>query len=416
MNEQAPIQVAGRHGASSVSSIELKPSERSTRIRYAIRDIMLLAEQAKAAGKELVRLNIGDPILYDFQTPRHIIEATYRAMLAGHNGYAPSLGVEEAVEAIRREANSRGVRNIQEIFVTSGVSEGIEVSMAALLDPGDNMLIPAPGYPLYEATLAKLGCMPVYYHLDEANAWQPDVGEMAKLVNSRTRGIVVMNPNNPTGAICRKELLKEILNLAARHGLVAVSDEIYDKLLFDESEYVPLASLAPDQPVVTFNGLSKAYLVPGFRTGWGILSGHEQEVAAYREAIAKMLRVRLCSNQPSQFAVRPALEGDQSHIALMVEKLKKRRDLAMSLLTSIPNVSCFTPQAAFYAFPRLEISRTDQEFVADLIRQTGVIVVPGSGFGQQPGTKHFRMVFLPPEETLRKAIGRISDFARNWNQ
>jgi alanine-synthesizing transaminase len=412
MSEQVRDRVTEQEMESSVA---VRPSERSRRIRYAIRDIMLLAEQAQAAGKELVRLNIGDPILYDFKTPRHIIEATYQAMLAGHNGYAPSLGVEEAVEAIRREATRNGIRDIQDIFITSGVSEGIEVSMAALLDPGDNMLIPAPGYPLYEATLAKLGCEPVYYYLDEANGWQPDPDEISKLVNQRTRGLVVMNPNNPTGSIIQGRLLKEILNVAARHGLVTFSDEIYDKLLFETSEYVPLASLATGQPVVTFNGLSKAYLVPGFRTGWGILSGQESEVAEYREAIAKLLRVRLCSNQPSQYAVKPALEGDQSHIAATVTKLKARRDVAMSLLNSIPKVSCFTPQAAFYAFPKLDISRTDQEFVADLIRQTGVIVVPGSGFGQRAGTKHFRMVFLPPEETLGQAISRIGEFARNWS-
>ena len=185
MKEQTPTRDAGQREAAVCASPEVRPSERSTRIHYAIRDIMLLAQQAEAAGKELVRLNIGDPILYDFQTPRHMIEAVYKAMLDGHNGYGPSSGVEEAVEAVRREASRRGLRNIQEIFITSGVSEGIDVSMAALLDPGDNMLIPAPGYPLYEATLAKLGCEPLVYHLDESNGWQPDVGEIARLINPR---------------------------------------------------------------------------------------------------------------------------------------------------------------------------------------------------------------------------------------
>ncbi len=409
--EQEPL--ATRRSPRAASA-EVRPSERSTRVRYAIRDIMVLAEQAKAAGKELLYLNIGDPVLYDFQTPRHMIEAVYQAMLAGHNGYGPSSGIEEAVAAVRSEAIRRGLRNIQEIFLTSGVSEGIDVSMAALLDPGDNMLIPAPGYPLYEATLTKLGCQSLFYHLDEANGWQPDVDQIARLINNRTRGIVVMNPNNPTGAICHREVLKGILDLAARHGLLAISDEIYDKLLFEPQEYAPLATLGPDQPVLTFNGVSKAYLAPGFRVGWGILTGQKQEVADYGEAIAKMLRVRLCSNQPSQFSVKAALEGDQSHIPVVVEKLRKRRDLVTATLNAIPGISCFTPQAAFYAFPRMEISRSDQEFVAGLIRETGVIVVPGSGFGQQPGTKHFRMVFLPPEDILRKAITRIGEFARVW--
>ena len=237
---------------------------------------------------------------------------------------------------------------------------------------------------------------------------------IARRINEKTRALVVANPNNPTGAVCRRETLSGILALAARHGLVIFSDEIYNKLLLDPLECVSIASLAPDLPVVTFNGLSKAYLVPGFRIGWGILSGEERSVAGYREAIAKMLRVRLSANHPAQFAVRPALEGNQEHIADMVEKLRRRRDRAVSLLNSFPNVRCFSPQAAFYAFPRLEIGRSDWEFVLDLIRETGVMVVPGAGFGESPGTRHFRLVFLPPEKTLQEAIERIGSFARNW--
>ncbi len=414
MKDQVETSRIAQHGTPSCASAEIKPSERSTRIRYAIRDIMIVADEAKAAGKDMLYLNIGDPVLYDFRTPAHVIEATHQAMLAGHNGYAPSSGVEEARVAIHSEAARKGIRNIQDVFVTSGVSEGIEISIAALIDPGDNLLIPAPGYPLYEATLVKLGCEAIFYHLDERNGWQPDPDEIARLINGRTRGIVIMNPNNPTGAICHREELTAVLELAARHGLLAISDEIYDKLLFDPREFATLASLSPEQPVVTFNGISKAYLAPGFRVGWGILSGDEHAVAAYREAINKMLRVRLCANHPAQYAIRPALEGDQSHIPMVVEKLKRRRDLVVSLLNSVPNIHCFEPQAAFYAFPRLDIARSDSEFVADLIRQTGVVVVPGSGFGQQPGTNHFRLVFLPPEEMLEKAIHRIDGFARRW--
>lgn len=414
MKEQRQAVDTGRQGTRVATSIAIKPSERSANVHYAIRDIMVLADEAKAAGKELLSLNIGNPNAYDFYTPAHIIEATHQAMLAGHNGYAPSEGVEEALDAIRREAARRGISNVQDVFVTSGVSEGIEIAIAALMDTGDNLLIPAPGYPLYEATLAKLGLEGVYYHLDESNGWQPDVNEIARLINDRTRGIVLINPNNPTGAIFHRDVLRAILDLAGRRGLLPISDEIYDKLLFDPQEYVPLASLSPDQPVLTFNGLSKAYVVPGFRIGWGILTGQEQEVAEYREAMAKMLRVRLCASHPAQFAIRPALDGDQGHIPAMVEKLRQRRDLIVSLLNSFSNIRCFPPQGAFYAFPRLEITRSDQEFVAALIRETGVVVVPGSGFGQQPGTKHFRIVFLPPEETLRQAITRIGAFAKGW--
>ncbi|MBI4463615.1 MAG: aminotransferase class I/II-fold pyridoxal phosphate-dependent enzyme [Acidobacteria bacterium] len=397
------------------ASLEVRPSERSANIRYAIRDILNLAQEAQAAGKELLPLNIGDPLLFDFRTPRHIIEATYQAMLAGRNGYAPSAGVEEAIEAVRREASSLGMRNIQDVFITSGVSEGIEIAFAALLNTGENILIPSPGYPLFEATLAKLGFEAIPYYLDETNGWQPDLSQMARLINGRTRAIVVINPNNPTGAVCHRERLRGILDLAARHGLLTFSDETYSKLLLDPLEHVPLASLISEQPVVTFNGLTKAYLVPGFRVGWGILSGDERNVADYREAIAKMLRVRLCANHPAQFAIRPALEGNQGHIPEMVAKLRRRRELIVSLLNSVPNIRCSSPQAAFYAFPRLEISRSDQEFVADLIRQTGVLVVPGTGFGQQPGSKHFRLVFLPAEETLEKALNLIGAFARKWH-
>ena len=404
----------GQQDAGAAASFDVRPSQRAMGVRYAIRDIVVLAEQAKAAGKELLNLNIGDPLLYDFQTPRHIIEATYQAMLSGHNGYASSAGVPEALEAIRNEAARLGYRNIQDIFITSGVSEGIEVATAALLDAGENLLIPAPGYPLYEATLAKLGFEAVYYHLDESNGWQPDVDQIARLINSRTRGIAVLNPNNPTGAIIPRDTLKAILDLAAHHGLVVISDEIYSKLIFEPDAYVPIATLSPEQPVLTFNGMSKAYLVPGFRIGWGILTGQERHVGEYREAIAKMLRVRLCASHPAQFAIKPALEGDQSHIPVVVEKLRRRRDMIVPLLNSFSKIHCFQPQAAFYAFPRLEISRPDNEFVADLIRQTGVIVVPGTGFGQPPGTKHFRLVFLPPEDTLQRAAHLIGDFAGSW--
>ncbi|MBI4478609.1 MAG: aminotransferase class I/II-fold pyridoxal phosphate-dependent enzyme [Acidobacteria bacterium] len=392
----------------------MKPSERSRHVRYAIRDILEVSQQAKAAGKQLLYLNIGDPSLFDFPTPPHVIEAIYQAMQAGYNGYAPSLGTEEAIEAIRAEAARQGIQNVQEVFVTSGVSEGIDVALAALLNAGENLLIPSPGYPLYDATLAKHGFEANPYYLDENNEWQPDLDDIARRINDKTRGIVVIHPNNPTGTICRRETMAGILELAARHGLVVFSDEIYNKLLLDPVEYVSLASLAPEHPVMTLNGLSKGYLAPGFRMAWGILSGEERSVADYREAIAKMLRARLSANHPTQYAIRPALEGNQDHIVQTVEKLRRRRDLTVSLLNSIPGIHCVSPQAAFYAFPRLEIAQSDTEFVFQLIRETGVVVVPGAGFGQPPGTKHFRIVFLPPEEVLREALERIREFVGKW--
>ena len=393
---------------------EIRPSARCARVRYAIRDVMVVAQQAREAGKKLIPLNIGDPLQFDFPTPPHIIEAVYAAMRAGRNGYAPSLGTEEAVGAIQAEATGQGIRNIQEIFVTSGVSEAIDAALVSLLDPGENLLLPSPGYPLYEAVLTKLGCESVPYSLDESNGWHPDLDDMARRINTKTRGIVVINPNNPTGAVYSKETLHGILELAARHGLVVFADEIYNKLLLDPVEFTSIASLTPELPVVTFNGLSKAYLVPGFRIGWGIVSGDSRSVAQYKEVLARMLRARLSASHPAQCAIRPALEDSQEHLPRVIEKLRRRRDLTVSILNSVPGIHCVSPRAAFYAFPRLDISRSDTEFVLDLIRETGVIVVPGEGFGQAPGSHHFRLVFLPPEDTLRKALEQIGDFSRKW--
>ncbi len=396
-------------------SRRVKPSERTERMHYAIRDVLLVADQASATGKKLVNLNIGDPLLYDFETPPHMIEAIYHAMRTGHNGYAESKGVPEAIEAIREDAHRSGIVNIQEIFIHSGVSEGIDMAVAALVDPGDNVLIPSPGYPLYDTVLAKLGTEAVFYRMDESNGWQPDLDDIASHINNRTRAIVVINPNNPTGAVYSKESLLGILELASRHGLVVFSDEIYSKLLLDPVEFTPIASLAPELPIITFSGLSKAYLAPGFRTGWAIISGNRNDLAGYTEGIARMLRARLCSSNPMQFAIEPALVGDQGHIPRMVEKLRSRRDRMMKIFESFSRIHCVAPQAAFYAFPRLDIPRTDTEFVRDLIMETGVIIVPGSGFDQAPGTRHIRLVFLPPEQLLDQALPRIGHFAETWS-
>lgn len=406
------------------TSHEIRPSKRTEQIRYAIRDVMLIAAEAQAAGKKLLSLNIGDPLLYDFPTPPHIIEAVHRAMRDGHNGYAPSEGIAEAIDAIRAEAERDGIRNVQDVFTNAGVSEGIQIAVAALTDPGENILIPSPGYPLYDAALVSMGAEGVHYRLDESNGWQPDLDDMARAINSKTRGIVVINPNNPTGAVYSEKTLRGILELASRHGLVVFADEIYSKMILDGAPFKAMASLTSDVPIITFNGMSKGYLVPGFRVGWGIVSGPKKDVAHYCEAIQKLMRARLCAPHPAQFAIKPALEGDQSHIPVVQAKLRRRRDLTVSILNSFPQISCVAPQAAFYAFPKLKIARPDAEFVRDLILQTGVIVVQGSGFG--PATPdasssaydaaagHFRVVFLPQEDTLEKALRLIAEFASKY--
>jgi alanine-synthesizing transaminase len=276
------------------------------------------------------------------------------------------------------------------------------------------VLIPSPGYPLYGAILHKLGVRPNEYYLDEESDWQPDVRDIVKKIDRKTRAIVLINPNNPTGALYREEVLQRIVELALKHRLVIFADEIYDKLIFDGLRHISIAALNPEAPVVTLNGLSKAYLVPGFRIGWGIVSGKAEWLRDYVEAINKLLRARLCANHPEQWAIKPALEGDQSHLQDVMARLTTRRDLTVRMLNAIPGISCVKPEGAFYAFPRLAVPGSDDEFVRALIRETGVVVVPGSGFGQKPGTKHFRVVFLPPEGTLESAYRRIGEFLASY--
>lgn len=388
----------------------IAPARRTEKITYAVRDIVVLADQVAKQGKEMLYLNIGDPNAFDFQTPRHIIEATYQAMLRNMNGYSPSSGVQEARDAIASAARAKGIANVLDLFITTGASEAIDICLTALANEGENVLVPSPGYPLYGAVLHKLGVRPNEYYLDEENDWQPDVRDIAKKIDRKTRAIVLINPNNPTGALYRQEVLERIVQLALEHRLVILADEIYDKLVFDGLRHVSIASLNQDVPVITLNGLSKAYLVPGFRIGWGIVSGKAEWLRDYIEAINKLLRARLCANHPEQWAIKSALEGDQSHLRDVMERLTRRRDITVRMLNAIPGISCVKPEGAFYAFPRLDLEGSDDEFVRALILETGVVVVPGSGFGQRPGPKHLRVVFLPPEQILENAYRRIGEF------
>ncbi|MCL4304382.1 aminotransferase class I/II-fold pyridoxal phosphate-dependent enzyme [bacterium] len=386
------------------------PAKRTEQVTYAVRDVVVVAQQVAASGREMLYLNIGDPNLFDFVTPPHIIEATLRAMRDNHNGYAPSSGIREATESIRRQADRNGIKNIRDVFVTTGASEAIEVCFSALVNAGEHVLTPTPGYPLYTAVLAKLEAKEIPYYLDEENSWQPDLEDIAAKITPKTRAIVLINPNNPTGSVCERRTLEGILELARRHNLVIFADEIYDKLILDGGEHISIASLDHEHPIVTFNGMSKAYVAPGFRIGWGVVSGSSSVLNDYVEALNKLLRARLSANHPEQYAIAPALDGDQSHLSEIKAKLSRRRDLTVKMLNDIPGISCVTPRGAFYAFPKLSIEQTDEDFVRELIKATGVVTVHGSGFGQRPGTKHFRVVFLPPEETLRKAFGHIAEF------
>jgi alanine-synthesizing transaminase len=393
---------------------EIKPAIRTENITYAVRDIIIIANQAAKAGKELLYLNIGDPNLFDFAPPEHVVEYTYKAMLQNKNGYSPSSGIPEAVKAIEGEAHRKGITNIQDVFVTTGASEAIEVCLTALVDEGENVLTPTPGYPLYTAIASKLRSMENPYYLDESNGWQPDIEDIRSKINSKTRAIILINPNNPTGSLYTVDILNQIIELALEHNLVIFADEIYDKLLFDGKKHISIASLNKDVSVVTFGGLSKNYFVPGFRIGWGIISGQQKVLGKYIEAINKILRARLSANHPEQYAIKPALEGDQTHLKVAMEKLTVRRDLTVKMLNDIPGISCVKPEGAFYAFPRLHMDQPDGKFVAELIKETGVVIVPGSGFGQVPGTQHFRAVFLPNEQILERAYASIGSFFEKY--
>lgn len=390
------------------------PAVRTDNITYAVRDIVVLANEVAKTGKEMLYLNIGDPNIYDFAPPKHLVEATYKAMLDNMNGYAPSSGIKPAIKSIEKEANKKGIDNILDIFVTTGASEAIDIALTALVNQGENVLTPTPGYPLYTAIASKLMMMENPYYLDESNNWQPNIEDIKSKINDKTKAIILINPNNPTGSLYSVEILNQIIELALKHNLVIFADEIYDKLLFDGKKHTSIGALNKDVSCITFGGLSKNYMVPGFRIGWGIISGRQEILKDYIEAINKILRSRLSANHPEQYGITPSLEGDQSHLVEANEKLTKRRNLTVEMLNAIPGISCVKPEGAFYAFPRLHMKHPDNHFVAELIRETGVVVVPGSGFGQVPGTQHFRIVFLPNEQILEKAYKNIGEFLKKY--
>lgn len=388
----------------------ISAAERTLNIRYAIRDITVLAGEVAKTGKEMLYLNIGDPNVYDFETPGFIIDKTYEAMKRNRNGYSPSSGIQEARDAIVREAERKGITSVRDCFVTTGASEAIEICLTALVNAGENFLTPTPGYPLYTAIASKLQAEENQYFLDEEKSWEPDLEDIRKKINEKTRAIVIINPNNPTGSVASRETLLELIKIAKEHNLVIFADEIYDKLLLGDKEEISIASLNKEVPVVTLGGFSKNYLAPGFRIGWATVSGDENCLKDYLAAINRILRSRLSANHPEQYAIAPALDGQNEHLERVRAKLRKRCNLTYEIMNSIDGISLVEPMGAFYAFPKLNIKNSDNHFVSCLLKETGVVVVPGSGFGQRPGQAHFRIVFLPPEEVLEKAYAKIRDF------
>jgi len=391
------------------------PARRTENVTYAIRDITMLANQVKKTGKQMYYLNIGDPNVYDFVTPTEIIESVHKAMLDNKNGYSDSIGEPFALDAIKYDAQKKGIKNILDAFITTGASEAIELCISALVNQGENFLMPTPGYPLYTAVQAKYELEPNPYYLDESNGWQPDIDDIKSKINSKTRAIILINPNNPTGAVCKEETLQQIIELAIEHNLVIFADEIYDKLLFDGKNLISIAALNDQVPIITFSGLSKNFLAPGFRIGWGVISGNYEILKDYIEAIHKLLRARVSANHPLQYAIPTALLGKQEHLKDVIARLEHRRNLTMEHLATQPGISLVSPEGAFYAFPSIEVE-DDNHFCSELLKETGVVVVPGNGFGERPGSHHFRIVILPPEETLLSAFKIIGEFYSIYKQ
>jgi alanine-synthesizing transaminase len=344
-----------------------------------------------------------------------MIDAVKEAMQKNLNGYADSAGIQEAREAIAKECERTGIKNVttNDILLANGVSEGIDLALTSLVNTGENFMTPLPGYPVYLAIAHKLGCPLNQYMTLEENDWHPDLDGMKKAINDKTRAIVVINPNNPTGSLYSRETLEEIIDMANEHDLVIFADEIYNKILFDGEKHIPIASLSDDVPVVTLGGLSKNYLVPGWRVGWNVFTGHPDARKKFQEAVFRLARSRLCSVGPLQYAVKPALEGPQDHIADMNSRLQQRRDLLYKRLNEIEGFSVTKPKGAFYAFPKFDLPiDDDKKFVYDILQKKKILSVFGTGFGY-PKPDHFRIVFLPPMEVLEESFDKLEEYAKD---
>ncbi|HET6876890.1 MAG TPA: pyridoxal phosphate-dependent aminotransferase [Jatrophihabitans sp.] len=396
-------------------------SQKLADVCYDIRGPVLAeAKRLEEEGRRIIKLNIGNPAPFGFEAPEEILVDIIRNLPTAQ-GYCDSQGLLSARTAIVQHYQQRGVDGIDvdDVWLGNGVSELITMSLQAMLDNGDEVLIPAPDYPLWTASTCLAGGQPVHYLCDEAAGWQPDLDDLRSKISSRTKAIVVINPNNPTGAVYTKPVLEEIADLAREHGLAVFADEIYDKILYDDAVHVPFASLAPDVFTLSFNGLSKAYRVAGFRSGWMVVSGPKRHAASYLEGVSILANMRLCANVPAQHAVQVALGGRQSvqELVLPGGRLREQRDAAVAALTAIPGVSCTVPQGALYVFPRLDPQRypirDDQRFVLELLRAQHVLLVQGTGFNW-PRPDHLRIVTLPRADDLTDAIGRLGSFLHSY--
>lgn len=395
----------------------INASQRTQTVSYAIRDVVLPARKLEQKGIKVLHLNIGDPNKYDFDTPQHMKDALYNAAKEGYNGYAPSEGYLELRNAIvEREKKRNNVGYTpDDVCVTTGVTESLQILLTALLDPNDELLIPGPTYPQYMLISQVNNVQPVSYRCLEDDGWQPDVDHIRKEISNRTKGIVLINPNNPTGALYSKKVIKEIIDIAGECNIPIISDEIYDDMVFDEKQHAT-ASLAKDVPIITFNGFSKVYLVPGWRIGY-VMFYHNGELDEVQDAFMRLARSRLCANSVCQRACIAALKGPQDHIEKVNQKLRQQRDFSYKRLNEIDGISTAKPQGAFYIFPKIEamknkIWKDDKEFVLDFLHEAHVLVVHGSGFCSTYGKDHFRAVILPDIKTLEEAFNKLDAFIK----
>ena len=400
---------------------DIMQSHKLANVLYDIRGPVLdEAKRLEAQGHRIIKLNIGNPQPFGFETPPEILVEVVRN-LPTSQGYSDSQGVVSARTAIVQHYQERGIdiTDVDDVWLGNGVSELIQVALNALLDEGDEVLIPAPDYPLWTAATSLSGGKPVHYLCDESSGWMPDIEDMRSKITKRTKAIVIINPNNPTGAVYSPEVLRKIADLAVEHGLIVMADEIYDKILYDDAVHTTFAVIAPDVFTITFNGLSKAYRLAGFRSGWMVMTGPRRHATSYIEGISMLTNMRLCANVPAQHAIQTALGGRQSirDLVLPGGRLLEQRDAAVNTLRSIPGVTCVEPKGALYVFPRLDPEVypivDDRKFVLDFLRAERVLVVQGTGFNW-PTPDHLRIVTLPWAADLVEAIERLGNFLSSY--
>ncbi len=392
-------------------------SRRLRDLEYAIRDVSVIANEVRKTGKKVYHLNIGDPVKYDFRTPKYISQAMADATFAGQNFYVDSLGVRELREEICKYEQGKNSIDItpDDILVTSGVTEGIFFVLSGLMENNNDILIPGPSYPVYINYTKFFDGIPIEYKLEEENDWEPNIDDLRKKITNKTQAILIGSPNNPTGVVFNKKKTKEIIDIAGEYEIPIVSDEIYDQIVF-EKQYVCPASLNKDVPIIGMNGFSKAHLATGWRIGYIYYYDPENKLAEFREGIEKMARARLCANSVAQFAAIEALKNPGPHTDEMVKELRKRRDYSYKRIRQIEGLTCVKPEGAFYLFPKIDFKefskwKDDKEFVVDLLRKTGICTVYGSGFGNY-GKGHARITFLPELKTLEIVYNLIEDFLK----